>query len=336
MGLFKKLFGTDSGGSDATGRMLVGILCSRFPMDQVAFMVGNTKIPEVETLVALGDAAIPACRSVLGKTRMVYQVLARINTPQAVAVLTEELKATEWLRNVVSLEALGQVTDPSVLAILPTIEAMRESRVGEVVIAARNARTTIKKRFDKTETSQRADVERLITEVFPKYDKWIPDVNDDELDRCCETARELGRLKDPRAVDALVRILREQPYPTDLPRAATWALKEISQAGTLPALIHLFREMSKPRVGRADAEDQVMAFIAGTIAKIAMKSGDDNVVSTFTDFWESIIADSRYWQIERDIVGELKDISGQKFGSDRQAWLNWIAQRRPMERPSGK
>ena len=137
---------------------LVLCLCVRIPFSEDVFMVGDAKIPEVERLIELGDSAVDACKLGLGKTRVVYNVLARIGSRSSVDVLLSQVTLIKdmggrpilpvpWPSTVLSCQALSRIENPYVLNAIPHLRKLEDNKIGEVVVASRQAVESIIKRF---------------------------------------------------------------------------------------------------------------------------------------------------------------------------------------------
>lgn len=166
-------------------------------------------------------------------------------------------------------------------------------------------------------------MERLISEIFPKYKRWIPDVNDDELEKCEGALRALRKLADPKAIDPLISLLRKHPYPSNLPDCAARALSAIEEPSTVPILIEVFHEKAPP--GFEGYEHCRRDKIAYAVATIAAKTRDPQCLSCLIDFWQGIAASnaSDRDKVERAIQDALKDVTGIR-SFDKYAWLKWL------------
>lgn len=168
-----------------------------------------------------------------------------------------------------------------------------------------------------------ARIRQLESQIFPNYRKWEPDVNDGELDRCIRAIKELGELKDPEGVRPLIRVLREQVYPRDMPEAACWALSDIADPAAIPLMIEVFHEHAP--AGFEGYEYCRLGPIAGGIARIAAKARDQKSLSLLEELWRQVINTNAKYRddIESNILFALRKITGKnEFETD--FWFQWL------------
>jgi len=295
------------------GRELVRDLCKQFPFDQVVFMVGNAKIPQVEELVQLGDAAVDACKTGLGRSRCVCRVLSRIGTPKAVSALCGELSSANWQRVQLACESLGWVEHPNVVSALPELERQRNSQFGEVVVAAGEAIKRIKGRFQEKASMPKENIDDLIRNLLPQYHIYRAGIDDNECERCEHAADALGDLRDHRAVGPLLELLNKGE-PADLRAAAARALGKIGDPSAADGLAERFL---------ADKNHSTISESAEALVTIALKSAENHARAKLIAVLQDNRVQNHPW-LRDDIIRALKEITGTNRGQDCNSWLSWL------------